>query len=132
MASLPQNTASTSGWACKERLHDVVGLAAVEVGALLRHHLQVREAVHHAVEALGPIPRVVVADQAQDLDVGPLLADLLDEVLAQGDAARVAVRQDLGRGGVGRVDLAVDAEHGDVARPWPCARWRWSRRSRWD
>ena len=44
-----------------------------------------------------PLERFHVADDAKQLDVLALLADLLDEGPADGDRAGVAVGEDLGR-----------------------------------
>ena len=48
---------------------------------------------------------------AQQLGVLAFLADDFDKVLAESDAARIAVGKNLRRRGVVVVDLAVDAEH---------------------
>ena len=66
------------------------------------------------MKTLRAVPGVGVGDEAEELDVFALLAYDLDKVLAEGDAARVVIGENLGSGGVVGLDLAVHAEHGNA------------------
>ena len=90
--------------------HHLKRSGPVEIGALLGHHFQIRIAVDHAMEPAGSVPRIVVAHETEQFDVGPFLAHDLYEMLSERDATGVVVGQDLRDGGVGGVDLAVHAK----------------------
>ena len=98
----------------QDRFHYLQTHRAIKGGRLLRDHLQPRVSINHAVKTFRSIVRVVVAEQTEQLRVLPLFANLLDKVLAQGDAAGIAVGKYLRRGGIVGIDFAIDAKHRQV------------------
>jgi len=76
-------------------VHDLHSLGPIEVRGLLGHHLQIGVVVHDAVKAVRAVARVVVPQQTEQLDIGPLFAQFLNEILSEGDAPTEVVGEDL-------------------------------------
>ena len=99
-----------SGLRLEDRLHLGIGFRLAPVGRLARDHLQVRIVVDHVVIALRADAGVGVRLLADEFDIIALLAHQLDELLRAELGALIVVRDDLGEGDAGGVDLAVDQE----------------------
>ena len=103
----------------EDGLHLGVGLGLAPIGGLLGDALQIRVIADDVVIAFGANPGVGVGFLADEFRIIALLAHQLDEFLRAELSALIIVRDDLGDGDPGCVDLAIDQRTTEFRRPWP-------------
>ena len=85
---LPQSSTKIHVLVCVVTQLSVV---AVEVCGLLGYHFQIGIVIGYAVKAFAACPGVVVANEAEQLDVCSFFVQLFREGNAEGDGAGIAV-----------------------------------------
>ena len=73
------------------RLHHLHRLVLIEVGRLLRKHMEILVTIDHRMESSTACPGIVVANNAENLDIIAAAIHYLDEVLSQLDAAGIVI-----------------------------------------
>src|SRR6185312_10764259 len=91
-------------------LHDVECPTPIEICALLSHHAEPGISIHDAMKTARSIPRIVVSDQSEELDIPAVLSDLSYKILADLLRAGVVIGDDLRNRGLSGIDLAIHRE----------------------